>query len=207
MKNLRREYNSGKFDEADLNPDPFIQFENWFKDCTETNNSDCNSMVLSTISKNNRPSSRVVLLKGIDHGGLVFFTNYESRKAAELQNNPNACLLFYWIGLERQVRVEGTVEKITEAESEDYFNSRPLLSRISAIASAQSSIVENRQILEQRFEEIKSNPDQIKRPLHWGGYRLVPDYFEFWQGRENRLHDRFTYQISGKIWKIHRLAP
>lgn len=207
MKDLRREYNSGKLDESDLNADPFIQFEIWFKDCTNTNAGECNSMVLSTISNNNRPSSRVVLLKEINDKGLVFFTNYTSRKAKELEENSNACLLFYWASLERQIRIEGKIEKITEAESEDYFNSRPLLSRISAIASNQSAIVESRQILEQRFEEIQSKPDLIKRPRHWGGYRLVPDYFEFWQGRENRLHDRFSYQVSDRNWIIHRLAP
>lgn len=207
MKDLRREYNSGTLDEADLNPDPLIQFEIWFKDCTNTNAGECNSMVLSTISKNNRPSSRVVLLKEINDKGLIFFTNYISRKAKELEENPNACLLFYWASLERQIRIEGKIEKITEAESEDYFNSRPLLSRISAIASNQSEIVESRQILEQRFEEIKSNPDLIKKPPHWGGFRLIPDYFEFWQGRENRLHDRFSYQVSDRNWIIHRLAP
>lgn len=207
MKDLRREYNSGTLHKADLKSDPFLQFDQWFKDCMKSEANECNSMVLSTISSKGKPSSRVVLLKEINEDGLVFFSNYNSRKALEIQSNPNACLLFYWSGLERQIRIEGKIEKISASASEEYFYSRPLLSQISAIVSNQSAVVENRTMLERQFEDLRAQPDRIKKPDQWGGYRLIPDYFEFWQGRENRLHDRFSYALSDNFWIINRLAP
>lgn len=166
-------------------------------------------MTLATADKDGRPSARIVLMKSFDEQGFVFYTNYDSRKGQELAENPRACLLFYWSPLWRQVRIEGAVEKVSEAESEEYFHSRPLGSKLGAWASDQSQPVESREQLEKQFEEFNSKfADNVPRPPHWGGYRLRPDVIEFWQGRENRLHDRLRYTLQKDgSWLIERLAP
>ena len=167
-----------------------------------------NAMTLATVSAAGRPSARMVLLKGVDHGGFVFFTNYKSRKGRELTANPEAALLFYWTELEREVRIEGRVEKISAQESDEYFGSRPLGSRHAAIASPQSKVVPDRAALEALFAEAEQrHGDETPRPAHWGGYRLLPAAIEFWQGRANRLHDRVLYTLKSRGWKIERLAP
>jgi pyridoxamine 5'-phosphate oxidase len=170
---------------------------------------DATSMTLATADENGQPCARIVLLKSFDEGGFVFFTNYNSRKGRELNNNAHACLLFYWAPLWRQVRVEGAVEKVSEAESEEYFHSRPLGSKIGAWASNQSQPVTSRNELDERFEEFSMKfDDNVPRPPHWGGYRVKPHVIEFWQGRENRLHDRLVYtRQSDGNWQIERLAP
>jgi len=166
-------------------------------------------MVLATASKDGRPSARVVLLKSFDDRGFVFYTNYQSRKGKELDENPRACLLFYWSRLWRQVRIEGDVEKIPAAESEEYFQSRPLGSKLGAWASNQSEVVDNRETLESRFNELaKRFGEEVPRPEYWGGYRIKPDSIEFWQGRDNRLHDRLRYRLEEDgSWLIERLGP
>jgi pyridoxamine 5'-phosphate oxidase len=166
-------------------------------------------MVLATASLDGKPSARVVLLKGFDDRGFVFFTNYEGRKSAELTANPQAAVLFFWGELERQVRIEGTVEKTTKQESEEYFKTRPLESRLSAWASKQSSVIPSRGYLEQKMSDLKGRfgHQEVPLPAFWGGYRLQPQAFEFWQGRENRLHDRVRYLLQGGVWQIDRLSP
>jgi len=166
-------------------------------------------MTLATADKAGRPTARIVLMKSFDEHGFVFYTNYNSRKSEDLEDNPRACLLFYWSQLWRQVRIEGEVEKVSEAESDEYFHSRPLGSKVGAWASDQSQPVESREQLEKRFEEFGLKfADNVPRPPHWGGYRVRPDVIEFWQGRENRLHDRLRYSLQADgSWLIERLAP
>jgi pyridoxamine 5'-phosphate oxidase len=194
---------------VDLNP--IRQFERWFADANETGMSeqDATSMTLATADKNGQPSARIVLLKGLDEQGFVFFTNYNSRKGEDLAENPHACLLLYWSQLWRQVRIEGAVEKISEAESDEYFHSRPLGSKLGAWASDQSQPLESREQLEKQFEEFNGKfAGNVPRPPHWGGYRVKPDVIEFWQGRENRLHDRLRYNLKPDgAWNVERLAP
>lgn len=196
---------------ATINANPTRQFERWFADANASGMSeqDATSMTLATADSDGRPDARIVLLKGFDDQGFVFYTNYNSRKGQELTENARACLLFYWSPLWRQVRIEGKVEKVSEAESDEYFDSRPLGSKVGAWASDQSQTVENRELLEQRFADFGSKfADHVPRPPHWGGYRVKPEVIEFWQGRENRLHDRLRYtrQPDGS-WLIERLAP
>ena len=165
-------------------------------------------MTLATVNEKGLPAARIVLIKGVDSRGFEFFTNYESRKGHELAANPNAALLFHWTELERQVRIEGRVEKLSPEESDAYYFSRPLGSRLGAWASPQSQVIESRQVLDERLEKIKAQQaENPERPPFWGGYRLVPVFFEFWQGRSSRLHDRIAYQLHGKDWEIVRLAP
>lgn len=207
MENLRKEYVKFDLHELQLHENPFQQFRNWFDEAFQLESMEANAMVLSTVGENGRPSSRVVLLKQADENGFVFFTNYLSRKGNELQKNNYACLLFFWQHFERQLRIEGLVKPISEIASDQYFYSRPVLSQIGSMISPQSRMIENRKELEEKFEYYKNHQDQIRRPEHWGGYCLTPDYFEFWQGRENRLHDRFVYQCQNHAWEISRLAP
>ncbi len=194
--------------EADASPDPLVQFERWFKDALAASLPLANAMTLATVSPEGKPDARVVLLKGVEGGGFVFYTNYQSRKGLQLAAHPQACLVFLWTQLERQVRIEGKVEKVSAAESEKYFLSRPVGARLSASASAQSEVVAGRSFLEAEVKKIKTlHGDNPPRPAHWGGYRVVAARIEFWQGRENRLHDRLLYTSVQDAWKIERLAP
>lgn len=209
IADIRRDYDTGGFSEADLAPGPLEQFSTWFNEASHTEQNDVNVMTLATATPDGKPSARIVLLKGVDEG-FVFFTNYESHKGKELTLNPHASLVFWWPSLARQVRVEGRVERITGEESDAYFRSRPRGSRIGAVASPQSSVIESRRSLEdsvRALEERYTEDDEIPRPEGWGGFRLRPEVVEFWQGRASRLHDRLRYRKEGEEWIIERLAP
>jgi pyridoxamine 5'-phosphate oxidase len=205
---LREEYMRAGLHERELAPDPFVQFGAWFEEALASGMALPNTMTLATVSRDGRPSARAVLLKGFDARGFVFFTNYDSRKGRELAGNPRAALHFCWKELERQVGIEGSVERVSAAESDDYFASRPLGSRLSASISPQSETVTSRAVLESKLAEASKRwRDAPPRPPHWGGYRLAAEVFEFWQGRKDRLHDRLRYRSVGSAWKIERLAP
>jgi len=209
IKNLRREYKLNKLSEETVRNTPVKQFELWFDDVVKFDLYQQNAMILATSNKKGKSSARVVLLKGFSNFGFKFFTNYSSNKGNDLSQNSEASLLFYWAELERQVRIEGKIEKLTKTESRKYFDTRPIESRIAAWASEQSKIIPNRNYLElqyKKFEE-KFSGKKIPLPPNWGGYILIPIYFEFWQGRENRLHDRICYIKQRGKWKIFRLAP
>jgi pyridoxamine 5'-phosphate oxidase len=196
---------------SNVDPNPIKQFEKWFQELPAggVNEQDAISMTLATATADGKPSARIVLMKSFNDQGFVFYTNYESRKGEELIKNPRACLLFYWSQLWRQVRIEGPVEKVSEEESEQYFHSRPLGSKTGAWASNQSQPIASRAELEKRFEEFDQKfADNVPRPPHWGGYRIRPEVIEFWQGQENRLHDRLRYTLQQDgSWLIERLAP
>lgn len=206
---LRKEYMQSSLSESDVDQDPIKQFGKWFDEALKAQVPEANAMSVATVSAAGRPSSRILLIKEFDPRGFVWFTNYTSRKGRELEGNPYTALLFHWIELERQVRIEGKVEKISAEESDAYYDSRPLLSRLGAIASEQSRPVASREVLEARFEEVRQQyGDHPARPAHWGGYRLVPDSIEFWQGRSSRMHDRVLYTRQGSgAWQIQRLQP
>ncbi|MGC2627585.1 MAG: pyridoxamine 5'-phosphate oxidase [Candidatus Udaeobacter sp.] len=194
----------------DLDPNPIRQFANWFTAAIEAGIRDVNAMSLATAGRDSRPSVRIVLLKSFEQDGFVFFTNYESRKGKQLEANPYAALGFYWIELDRQIRISGKVERTSREESQTYFHSRPVGSQLSAWASRQSEVVDGRRVLDARMAEMteRYGDKPIPLPPHWGGYRLKPDKIEFWQGRSNRLHDRFRYtRQADASWKIDRLAP
>lgn len=209
LARLRKEYSRHTLDELEVDLSPFVQFRHWFEEALKVELTEPNAMVLATASTDGKPSARVVLLKAFDERGLVFFTNYEARKSVELAENPQAALLFVWAELERQIRIEGSVEKTSKQEAEDYFKTRPYESRLSAWASRQSSVVPSRGYLEQKMSDLRSHYEnrEIPLPPFWGGFRLQPDIFEFWQGRENRLHDRIRYTLQGGVWHIDRLSP
>lgn len=208
IADLRQDYMRETLDERDVVRDPFTQFNRWFDEAVAAKLPMLNSMTLATASAGGQPSARIVLLKDVDARGFVFFTNYASRKGEELAANPLAALLFHWVELEREVRIEGRVEKVSARESDDYFASRPLGSRHAAIASPQSRVVANRAALEAGFAKAaETHGAAPARPPHWGGYRVLPSALEFWQGRSNRLHDRLLYTREGDGWKIERLAP
>ncbi|CAB3775811.1 Pyridoxine/pyridoxamine 5'-phosphate oxidase [Paraburkholderia caffeinitolerans] len=208
LADLRKNYSLGSLDASDVDPDPIRQFQTWFSQALDAKLPEPNAMTVATVDQEGRPAARILLIKGVDERGFVFFTNYESRKGHELANNPHAALLFHWIELERQVRIEGRVEKTSDAESDAYFHSRPLGSRIGAWASEQSAVIGSRAELEAREREISAQyGEQPPRPPHWGGYRLVPSAVEFWQGRPSRLHDRIRYTRDNATWRIERLAP
>jgi len=204
---LRREYQGQPLNEADAAAEPLAQFQRWFDEAVAAQTPMVNAMTLATVNTAGQPSARVVLLKGVDQGGFVFYTNYASRKGRELEVNPRAALVFYWSELEREIRIEGSVTRTSAAEADAYFDQRPLGSRHAAIASPQSETVADRATLEQRFAAAAQLGDRPHRPAHWGGYRLSPATLEFWQGRPNRLHDRLLYTREAGRWKISRLAP
>ncbi len=205
---LRKEYRYGGLVESDADRNPIAQFLTWFKQAISAELPEPNAMTLATVSADGKPSARIVLLKGCDERGLAFFTNYGSRKGLELAANPHAALVFHWVELERQVRIEGRVEKTTERESLDYFASRPFGSRLGAWISEQSAVIAGREVLEEREKELIAQfGENIPKPPHWGGYRLIPDVFEFWQGRPSRLHDRLRYRKRDEQWLRERLAP
>ncbi|SRR5690606_22612447 len=206
---LRRNYSKQVLTESSVNQNPFEQFSKWMNEALSAEIIEANAMALATADNNGTPSVRIVLLKGLDERGFVFFTNYESAKAKNLIENPKASLLFFWRELERQVRISGTVEKTSREESEAYFKTRPAASRIGAWASKQSSIIPDREYLENKFEEYKAMypDDSIPLPPFWGGFRVIPEKIEFWQGRESRLHDRICYLKEDGNWKIVRLSP
>ncbi len=209
VSDWRKSYERGELLESHASANPLEQFDVWLQDAVKAPCPEPNAMTLATVGSDLRPSTRIVLIKGYDAKGVCWFTSYASRKGVELAGNPFAALQFHWVELERTVRIEGRVEKMTQAESDAYFHSRPLASRISAIASPQSSVVESRQWLDARAEQIAAQQgDAPQRPEDWGGYRLIPDRWQFWQGRRNRLHDRLAYTLNQQgQWDRDRLAP
>ncbi|GAB3970241.1 pyridoxamine 5'-phosphate oxidase [Spirosoma terrae] len=209
ISDLRKEYTLNGLDKADVLADPIAQFRIWFNAALQANVPEPNAMYISTVTEDGRPDGRIVLLKDILDTGFVFYTNYESRKGKELTSHPFAAITFFYQELERQVRIEGRVEKVSPEQSDDYFNSRPRGSQLGAWVSNQSSVIENRDVLETRQHELEFRfADQpIPRPPHWGGYQVIPDAIEFWQGRPSRLHDRIRYRKENDNWIIERLAP
>jgi pyridoxamine 5'-phosphate oxidase len=209
LADLRRSYALSSLSEADVDPDPVRQFERWFADAVSARVLEPNAMTLATASRDGVPSARIVLLKGVDARGFAFFTDYRSRKSAELTENPLAALAFLWKEIERQVRVSGAVSRVTAEESDAYFRSRPVGSRLGAWASHQSAVIPSRAELEDKLRDVtRQFPDgDVPLPPHWGGFRVVPDEIEFWQGRPDRLHDRLRYQRRESGWEIERLSP
>ncbi|MBH2004575.1 MAG: pyridoxamine 5'-phosphate oxidase [Sphingobacteriia bacterium] len=211
IADIRRDYMLKSFDEADASVNPFEQFTSWWEEVTSAEIDEVNAMTLATVNTAGRASARIVLLKGYTHEGFVFFTNYSSAKGQEIAANQHVALLFFWKELERQIRIEGIAQKIAAADSDAYFHSRPPGSRIGAWVSPQSQVIPGRQFLEDNFKKITEQyPDenQVPRPEHWGGYIVIPESFEFWQGRASRLHDRLQYTLQpGQQWKRERLAP
>ena len=209
IADIRKEYELQKLNEADVEKDAIKQFDKWWNDAINCVIDEVNAFTLATATPEGKPSARIVLLKGYDENGFIFFTNYESKKGKELEINPKACLVFFWKEIERQIRVEGVVEKTSDEESDAYFASRPEGSRLGAWSSPQSSVIENRDVIEMnvvRFStEFENKP--IVRPSHWGGYIVKPLRIEFWQGRSSRLHDRILYSFKNEKWIIERLAP
>lgn len=209
LADLRKDYSLAGLVEKDLARDPFRQFEKWFQEAQAAKIAEPNAMVLATATKDGRPSTRTVLLKNVDGRGFVFYSNYESRKGRELEANPRASLLFPWIAMERQVIVEGSVTKVAREESEAYFHSRPRASQLAAWVSAQSTIISGRRILEDSLKalEQKYAGQDVPLPPHWGGWRLMPETVEFWQGRRSRLHDRLRFRREKDGWIVERLSP
>ena len=221
IADIRKDYKLASLEEADVAANPIDQFTRWWNEAVASQIDEVNAMTLATVNAAGVPAARIVLLKGYNPNGFIFFTNYESDKGKNLAQNPNAAIVFFWKELERQIRIEGTVQKVSAEESDRYFNSRPASSRIGAWASPQSAVIENRLVIEQnveRYSSIFAN-DSIERPDHWGGYIVKPRSIEFWQGRSSRLHDRIRYTIEASAnnaatdtrsdanWKIERLAP
>ncbi len=209
IKTLRHDFAKQTLEKEDVNKEPILQFEKWFKEAVDSQVNEPNAMSLSTVSATGQPSSRIVLLKDFDKNGFTFYTNYNSRKGIEISKNPGVALLFFWPELERQVRIEGSLSKQTELESNDYFDSRPRESKIGAWTSEQSKKIENRAVLDIAYENNfkKFSGEEVPRPDFWGGYVLRPKLIEFWQGRPSRLHDRILYTLSDNKWLIDRLSP
>lgn len=207
---IRRDYMLRSLDDQDLKPNPFEMFTLWFDEAVRSDIKDVNAMTLATVSGMGHPSTRIVLLKGVEDAGFVFYTNYNSKKGSDIAENPNVSLCFFWPELERQIRINGICDKIDKSESENYFRSRPYESQIGAWASVQSAPILNRQELQSAFDFLCSKyPDaeSVPYPDHWGGYRVTPTYFEFWQGRASRLHDRYVYELTENKWSASRLSP
>jgi pyridoxamine 5'-phosphate oxidase len=209
IQNLRQDYRSASLSENDVDSNPILQFKKWFQDAVSSQLYEPNVMTLATSDRFGKPTARIVLLKGIDEDGFVFYTNYESKKGRDLVENPQAALVFFWPELERQVRIEGVVSKVSEETSSEYFHSRPIGSQIGAMASPQSKVISDRESLERKVEQLTTQyvDQEIPRPLHWGGYLVEPTHIEFWQGRPSRLHDRIVYDLVEGSWIINRLAP
>jgi pyridoxamine 5'-phosphate oxidase len=209
IADLRREYARARLDEASVSPEPVAEFARWFEEALKAEVLEPNAMTLATASDDGAPSARIVLLKGFDERGFVFFTDYRSQKGTELDRNPRAALVFYWPELERQVRITGRTATIPREESEAYFRTRPRSSRISAWVSHQSQVIRSRKVLEDRVPEFQSRfpGEEVPLPPYWGGFRLAPEAIEFWQGRESRLHDRIRYVLNGDRWRVERLSP
>ena len=211
IADLRQNYTLAGLSEADLYSDPLEQFKVWFQQALDADLIEPNAMTLATATPDGKPTARIVLLKGVSDRGFVFYTNYESQKGRQLTANPQAALVFLWDKLERQVRIEGKVEKLTAEESAEYFHSRPKGSQLGALASPQSRIIPSREVLEQKLAELEeqySDDATIPLPSHWGGFRVIPSRVEFWQGRPSRLHDRFVYDLqTDGSWQVNRLAP
>ena len=208
IADLRKDYRHATLDLTDVAADPLAQFDRWFREAQSAGTPEPNAMTLATADAGGVPSARILLLKGSDHHGFVFYTNYASRKGADLAANPKASLLFHWVELERQVRIEGAVAKVSAAESDEYYRSRPVGSRLGAWASAQSEVVASRDVLDVALADATRRfGNDPPRPAHWGGYRLSPIAIEFWQGRPSRLHDRIHYRLDAGTWRIERLAP
>lgn len=209
ISSIRKDYQLRSLLETDLHANPIAQFSQWWEEALRSEIDEVNAMTLSTVTSAGRPSARIVLLKGFDEGGFVFFTNYSSSKGQDLAVNPFASLVFFWKELERQVRIEGSCVQISARESDDYFNSRPLGSKLGACASPQSRVIESREILDKNAENLLEQfaDGNVPRPMHWGGFRIIPDSIEFWQGRSNRLHDRIKYSERSGAWTFERLAP
>jgi pyridoxamine 5'-phosphate oxidase len=209
IADLRRDYALARLDEANVSADPIAQFERWFNEALEAKVMEPNAMALATATREASPSVRMVLLKGVDQRGFAFFTDYRSQKGVELSSNPRAALVFYWSELERQVRATGRVSTIPSAESEAYFRSRPLNSRLGAWTSHQSQVIPDRAVLEEKARQVAQRypGDDVPLPPYWGGYRITPEIIEFWQGRQSRLHDRIRYRRDGEEWRMERLSP
>ena len=206
IADIRKDYTKGSLNVAELPDNPFIEFDKWLSEAIASKVEEPTALTLSTI-RDSRPRSRVVLLKSVERNGLVFFTNYNSHKGNELASQPMAAMNFFWPELERQIRVEGTIEMVSAKESDDYFYSRPKTSQAGAVVSAQSTIIPEDLDLSKKIDDLVAQPENIKRPSNWGGYRLTPDYFEFWQGRPSRIHDRAFYRLDENIWTKGRLSP
>ena len=210
IQNLRQEYKSATLSEKSVAADPISQFSKWFAEALDGGIYEPNAMTLATATSDGKPSARIMLLKGFDDQGFIFYTNYLSRKGRELTKNPNACLLFFWPELERQIRIEGTVEKVSKEESERYFHSRPVQSQLGAIVSQQSQEIQSKALLLDKLSGLEKQYEgkKVPKPSHWGGYIVKPQIVEFWQGGEARLHDRIVYKKTDKAkWKIVRIAP
>lgn len=210
IANLREDYRAKTLEAEDVSTNPFQQFTEWFQEALDSNIKEANAMTIATVDENGKPSARIVLLKGYDEDGFMFYTNYDSKKGQELANNPNIAVVFLWKDLERQIRIEGIAKKMPVQKSLDYFQSRPKGSQIGAWASPQSSVIESRGVLEENVENLKakySKAENLPIPPNWGGYQIAPNLIEFWQGRSSRLHDRICYTLEGNEWKIDRLAP
>lgn len=209
LADFRKEYSDRGLRRAEMDADPIAQFSNWFTQATQVGVHEPNAMTLATVDETGMPFQRTVLLKNVDARGFTFFTNYHSRKAAQMEKNPQVCLLFPWLTLERQIIIQGSVERVSREESQQYFSSRPHDSQIGAWVSNQSEVIESREVLKQQLAEIKERfkDGEIPLPPHWGGYRVKPQSIEFWQGGPARLHDRFLYQLADGGWKIDRLSP
>lgn len=209
LHKIRKDYQRERLLEGNINSDPFLQFNHWLNQAIDSGIDEPTAMMLSTVDLDGNPSARIVLLKDVSKDGFTFFTNYESRKGEEIHHHPRVAALFFWGELERQVRIEGVAEKIESTLSDNYFQTRPIESRLAAHVSPQSKVISGRELLESGLAEVKKRYAEmdIPRPAHWGGYRIIPHYFEFWQGGSARLHDRLRYTSVDTGWKIDRLAP